>query len=108
MLEKARVGFKKNNKPQLTHLRAYSSRAYMMTKKAQLKEKHKWKLNPRAYISYLINYDSINIFKVWIPYKDIIISTHDVIFDEHIFFDEKFDDLSQQIINEINSLITKI
>ena len=106
---KARVGFlKKSNKPQLAHLRAYGSRAYAMTEKAQLKEKRKWKLNPRAYIGYLVGYDSTNIFRVWIPYKGVVISTRDVIFDERTFVDEKFDDLSPQMINEMNNLIAKI
>ena len=73
-----------------------------------MKEKHKWKLNPRAYISYLISYDSTNIFRVWIPYKGVVISTRDVIFDERIFFDGKSDDLSPQMVDEMNSLVAKI
>ena len=34
--------------------------------------------------------------------------TRDVLFDEHIFFDEKSESLSSQLIAKMNTLITKI
>jgi hypothetical protein len=55
-------------KPQLAHLKAYSCRAYAMTKDAQLKRKRLLKLNPRAYISYLVGYDSTNIYRIWVSH----------------------------------------
>jgi hypothetical protein len=49
-----------------------------MTSDAQLKKKRLSKLDPRAYIGYLISYNSTNIYRIWIPYKGIVISTRDV------------------------------
>ena len=95
-------------KPQLAHLKAYGCRAYAMTENAQLKKKRKWKLDPKAYIGYLVGYDSTNIFRIWIPSKGKVISTRDVIFDEHTFFDGKPDNVTPQMIAEMDSLIAKI
>jgi len=51
-------------KPHLAHLRAYGCRTYALTEKAQNKKGRKFKLDPRAYIRYLVGYDSTNIFRV--------------------------------------------
>jgi hypothetical protein len=55
-------------KPQLAHLKAYGYRAYAMTKNAQLKRKQLLKLDSQAHISYLVGYDSMNIYKIWVLY----------------------------------------
>ena len=39
------------------------------------------KLVPRAEIGYLVGYQSTNIFRSWIPSKNIVIPTRDVTFD---------------------------
>lgn len=95
-------------KPQLAHLKAYGCRAYAMTSAAQLKKKRLMKLDPRAHIGYLVGYDSTNIYRIWIPYKGIVISTRDVIFDETTFFDGKRTNLSDEIITEMDALIEKV
>ena len=95
-------------KPQLVHLQAYGCRAYAMTAEAQLKKKRKWKLDPRAYIGYLVGYDTTNIFRIWIPHKGEVISTRDVLFDEHTFFNGKSESLSQQMIAEMDSLVARV
>jgi transposase InsO family protein len=95
-------------RPKLAHLKAYGCRAYAMTEKAQDKKKRKWKLNPRAYIGYLVGYDSTNIFRIWIPSKGQVISTRDALFDEYKFFDGKPEHMTAQMANEMDSLIAKI
>ena len=95
-------------KPKLAHLRAFGCRAYAMTENAQNKKKRKWKLNPRAYIGYLVEYDSMNIFRIWIPSKGLVISTRDVIFDEKTVFNGKPEHVTPQMADEMNSLIIKI
>ncbi|KAM4066309.1 hypothetical protein HRG_012086 [Hirsutella rhossiliensis] len=60
-----------------------------MTADAQLKRKKKRKLDPRAFVGYLVGYNSTNIFRIWIPLLRKVISTRDVIFDESSFFDGK-------------------
>jgi len=95
-------------KPQLAHLKAYGCRAYAITSDAQLKKKRLNKLDPRAYIGYLIGYNSTNIYRIWIPYKGIIISTRDVIFDEKTFFNSKRMDILKDLHAELDTLIEKI
>ena len=75
--------------PSVTHLKAYGCRTYAMTAVAQLKRNRRQKLDPKAYIGYLVGYASTNIFKIWIPHKDKVILTRDVLFDETTFFDNK-------------------
>ena len=79
-----------------------------MTEKAQLKDKRKWKLNPRAYIGYLVGYNFTNIFKVWIPHKGEVMSTRDVIFDEQTYFDDRSEALSPEMIAEMDNLMAHI
>ena len=95
-------------KPQLAHLKAYGCRAYAMTANAQRKKKRRMKLDPQAHISYLVSYNSTNIYRIWIPHKGVVISTRDVIFDEKTFFDSKRTDLSDELIAELDTLIEKV
>ena len=66
------------------------------------------KLDPQAHIGYLIGYNSINIYRIWIPYKGIIISTRDVIFNKTTFFNGKQTNLSDKFIAEMDILIKKV
>jgi len=91
--------------PPLAHIKAYGCRAYAMTKDAQLKRNRRNKLAPRAEISYLVGYDSTNIYRIWIPHTGKVISTRDVIFDETKFFDGKRADLNAELIAEMDTLI---
>jgi hypothetical protein len=58
-----------------------------MTADIQLKWNWKMKLNPRAHIGYLVGYDLMNIYRIWIPYNGIVISMRDIIFDKNTFYD---------------------
>ncbi|KAM4059763.1 reverse transcriptase (RNA-dependent DNA polymerase) [Hirsutella rhossiliensis] len=77
-----------------------------MTADAQLKRKKKRKLDPRAFVGYLVGYNSTNIFRIWIPLLRKVISTRDVIFDEFSFFDGKRD--QQPLLHSQRQLIQKI
>ena len=44
------------------------------------------KLDPRAYIGYLVGYDSTNIFRIWIPSFKKVIRTRDVKFNDDVFY----------------------
>ena len=98
----------RSRKPQLAHLKAYGCRAYVMTSDAQLKKKRLSKLDPRAHISYLVGYDSTNIYRIQIPYKGIIISTRDVIFNKKTFFNSKQTDITKDLHIKLYTLIEKI
>ncbi|KID77653.1 polyprotein [Metarhizium guizhouense ARSEF 977] len=79
--------FKKQ--PILSHLKAYGCKAFAMTAEAQLKFHRKQKLEPRAHIGYLVGYQSSNIYKIWVPHKNKVILTRDVVFNESSFFENK-------------------
>ena len=79
-----------------------------MTLEVQLKKKQLMKLNLQAHISYLVGYDSTNIYRIWIPHKGTVISIRDVIFDEETFFNVKRTDLQNKLIAELDTLIEKI
>ena len=95
-------------KLQLAHLKAYGCRAYAMMLVTQLKQKRLMKLDPQAHISYLVGYDSINIYRIWILYKGIVISTRDIIFNKMMFFNGKWTDLLDKFIAEMDILIKKV
>jgi len=74
----------------------------------QLKKKRLSKLDPRAYISYLIGYNSTNIYRIWIPYKGIIISIRDIIFNKKTFSNGKRMDILKDLYAKLDTLIKKI
>src|SRR6266550_4662943 len=79
-----------------------------MTLDAQLKKKRLSKLDLQAHIGYLIGYDFTNIYRIWILYKGIVISTRDVIFNKKTFFDGKQTNITKDLYAELDTLIEKI
>lgn len=84
-------------KPRQEHLRAYGCKVYALTKAAKVGSEKKHKLNPRAWIGYLVGYSSTNIFRVWNPSKNTVYNTRDVIFDEKSFFTGNINDLKDDL-----------
>ena len=80
----------------LTHLIQFEAKAYFIDKHI-LKKKN---MRFRAHRNFLIEYDSINIFNIWISSLHKVIRTCDVIFDENNFY--KFSQIDLiQVINEL-------
>ena len=77
--------------PNIGHLRIYGCRAYALDRHIPRTKK----LEPRTHIGYLVGYDSTNIFRIWIPSKQKIISTHDITLNETLFYDPKTPDITQ-------------
>jgi hypothetical protein len=57
------------------------------------------RLDPKAWIGYLVGYRSSNIYRIWIPLLAKVISTRDVTFDEQIVFDSKTEDLHDNLMH---------
>jgi hypothetical protein len=55
------------------------------------------RLNPKAWIRYLVGYRLSNIFRVWVLSMGKVISTRDVVFDKYTIFDGS----EKQIINNL-------
>jgi hypothetical protein len=94
---KALIGYT----PNLAHLYVYDCRAYPLNKGIPRRQK----LDPRAYIDYLIGYDSSNIYRIWIPSKEKVIRTRDVTFNEQLFYDPAEIDLGYILREETEQLV---
>jgi len=65
----------------------YSCKVYVhIPDKIRQRDRHH-KLAPRAKVSYLVGYQSTNIYRIWLPQDDEVRPEKDVIFDETTFFD---------------------
>src|SRR6266480_2591837 len=84
-----------NPKPVLSHIKVYSSRAYVKTNLILKRDK----VASRIHIGYLIGYESTTIYRIWIPGKDSIERVRNVTFDETLRYDP--DEL--QIDHELQS-----
>lgn len=99
-------------KPDQTHLRAYGCKAFAMTDDTKRGKSRLQRLDPKAWIGYLIGYRSSNIFRVWIPSMSRIINTRDVVFDETAVFsgkeEELMDNLMHSTLEEIATWVRSV
>lgn len=83
-----------------------------MTTVAQRKQRRLHKLDPKAFLGYLVRYQSTNIYKIWIPLLNKVISTRDVIFNEDEVFPGTVEQLKDDFLHitteEIAALIEKV
>ena len=54
----------------------------------------KSKVDPRAFIGYLVGYDSTNIFRIWVPSRKRVLRTRDVTFNWQQFYNPRDLDIS--------------
>jgi hypothetical protein len=80
--------------PNLNNLHLYECKVYALNKHISKKAK----LQERAHIDHLIDYEARNIFRIWISSQRKVIRTRDVIFDENSKYDSSDVDLIQVII----------
>jgi len=74
-----------NPKPNISHLKVYGCQAYPNIPHQTIPRQKK--VIPRAHIGYLVGYESSNIFRIWVPAKQRVISSRDVDFDETKLYD---------------------
>jgi len=86
-------------KPNQAHLKAYGCKAFAMTDDTHRGKSRLQRLDPKAWIGYLIGYQSTNIYRVWIPSLAKVISTRDVVFDESVVFSGKTEDLMDNLMH---------
>ena len=83
-----------------------------MTKDALRKEKRRQRLNPKAWIGYLVGYNSTNIYRIWNPVTGKVIATRDVTFNEDVVFDGNMDTLKDDALHigrqELKDLLKEI
>jgi hypothetical protein len=99
-------------KPNQAHLRVYGCKVYSLTTKYMKKEKRLQRYHPKAWIGFLVGYDSTNVFRIWNPKLGIVVSARDVIFNEDEVFDGDLDklrnDLATTTIDEIAELLNSV
>ncbi len=71
---------------EITHLKVFDCKAFSFLKETDALKRSE-KMKSRAFIEYLIEYDFINIFRVWNSKKDDVSDYRNVIFNETKFFD---------------------
>ncbi len=70
-------------KSNLSHLQSYECRAYLLKNIILRKNR----LKSRTFIDYLMKYDFINIFRIWIFSRMQVVQIKDVIFNKTLFYD---------------------
>ncbi|RYP07632.1 hypothetical protein DL766_010211 [Monosporascus sp. MC13-8B] len=69
-------------KASVANIVLFGSEAYALTEAARRGADRLKKMDPRAYIGYLVGYVASNIYRVWIPSQQRVITVRDVTFDE--------------------------
>jgi hypothetical protein len=77
-------------RPDWSGIFAYGCRAYPLDRdRAAGRDKRGFKVNPRGHIGYLVGYKASNIYAIWVPTLDQVITTRDVTFDEARYYQGK-------------------
>jgi hypothetical protein len=63
------------------------------------------KLELRTLIGHLVGCQGTNIFRIWLPTKDTVIVTRDVVFEPTLFFDGMDGYASTSVIEEVIKLL---
>ncbi|RYP15656.1 hypothetical protein DL767_010301 [Monosporascus sp. MG133] len=97
-----------DRKPQQAHLQVYGCMAYAMTATAMKKEQRLQKLNPKAWIGFLVGYRSTNIYEIWNPLINKVIATRDVQFNERATFSGDIRDLKDDLLHVTEDELRKL
>jgi hypothetical protein len=74
-------------RPDWSGIYAYGCRAYPLDRdKTAGRDRRGFKVNPRGHIGYLVRYQASNIYHIWVPTLDQVITTRNVTFNEQLFY----------------------
>ena len=86
-----------HRKPNQSHLKVYGYKAFAMTPEA-LRDTHRLeRLRPKAWIGYLVGYNSSNIYRIWNPATNQVVSIRDVVFDETQVYPGTFEKVKEDV-----------
>ena len=101
-----------NRRPQQAHLKVYGCKAFALTREYYKKKDRLQRFNPKAWIGYLIGYDSTNVYKIWNPIRNEIFRTRDVVFNEKECFNGNLQQMKNDYLyiglDELANLLIKI
>ena len=86
-------------KPDISYFQVIGSKAYVRIPKIPRLQK----MEPKAFIGYLLGFESSNSFRIWVPQKHRVIVSRDVTFDEDSRFDPE--DEQPQLSEDVIELI---
>ena len=69
-----------------------------MTREVLKKTQCLKRLQPKAWIGYLVGYNSTNIYRIWNPITAQIVCTRDVMFNEDKVFSGDLEDLKKEAL----------
>jgi hypothetical protein len=77
----------KDHRPDLNNWNIYGCRAYPLQRDREGGRNRKWyKVNPRGHIGYLVGYVATNLYRIWIPSLERVVTTRNVQLDEDITY----------------------
>ena len=88
-----------NVKPDLNYMHVYGAKAYILKNKVFCKDR----LEFHMYIDFLVDYDSCNIYYIWLSSFKCIMRTRDIIFIKDKFY--KSDKLDLGFVKNIIKII---
>jgi hypothetical protein len=101
-----------DRKPHQAHLRVYGCKAFAMTQDALKGNNKKQRLNPKAWVGFLVGYRSTNIYRIWNPQTGRVVSTRDVIFNEDEQFNGDINQLKDDLLHigkdELTNLLSQV
>jgi transposase InsO family protein len=92
-------------RPDWSGIYRYGCRAYPLAVDFKHRDHKHFKMTPKAHVGYLVGYRATNIYRIWIPVLEQIITTRDVTFDEELLFDKEKEDSVAELITEYKPLI---
>ena len=95
-------------RPDWSGIFAYGCRAYPLDKDREAGVgRRRFKVQPRGQIGYLVGYRARNIYRIWIPKLDRVITTRNVTFDEYTFYrtGEELEGMPASIANKDADLL---
>lgn len=92
-------------RPDWSGIYAYGCRAYALNKEREAEKNSLFfRTHPRAHIGYLVGYRAANIYRIWVPELDKVITTRNVAFDEDIFYTPDHRPAEQELQLEAEAL----
>lgn len=85
-------------RPNWSGVYAYGCKAYPLQKLRERGEHRRdYKVRERGHVGYLVGYRASNLYRVWVPELDRVITTRNVRFDEDSFYKPPQEQTPQQI-----------
>ena len=86
----------------MAHLNVLGAKAYVLNHSIPKKNK----LDLRAFVEHLVGYDSTNIFRVWVPSKNSMIRTRDIVFDPDSKYNPTELDTAVGLSEEVDNIVS--